>query len=137
MSTPYVERPLAAPLTDASTAAFWAAAREGRLTTRRCQSCGKLHWYPRPLCPFCQGDTEWETLSGRGEIYSVSVTRKAGPVPYAIAYIKLDEGITVLSNIVDCDLDTVRIGQAVQVVFKPAEDGQMIPMFTPAGDCKA
>ena len=137
MSTPYVERPLPAPLTDASTASFWAATREGRFTTRRCQACGKLHWYPRSLCPFCQGDTEWEALSGRGEIYSVSVTRRAGPIPYAIAYVKLDEGITVLSNIVDCDLDTVCIGQAVQVVFKPAEDGQMIPMFAPVGNRKA
>ncbi len=132
MSTPYVERPLSAPLVDASTEAFWAATREGNLTSRRCQQCGKLHWYPRPICPFCQGDTEWETLSGQGTVYSVSVTRRAGPQAYAIAYVALDEGITMLSNIVDCDLDTVHIGQRVKVVFKAAEDGQMVPMFTPA-----
>lgn len=132
MTTPYVERPLAAPLVDASSEAFWSAARDGRLTTRRCQSCGKLHWYPRPICPHCQGDTDWEALSGLGSIYSVSVTRKAGPHAYAIAYVTLDEGITVLSNIVDCDLDTVRIGQRVKVVFKSAEDGQPVPMFAPA-----
>jgi len=117
---------------DASTEAFWAATREGNLTSRRCQQCGKLHWYPRPICPFCQGDTEWETLSGQGTVYSVSVTRRAGPQAYAIAYVALDEGITMLSNIVDCDLDTVHIGQRVKVVFKAAEDGQMVPMFTPA-----
>lgn len=132
MTTPYVERPLAAPLVDASSEAFWSAARDGRLTTRRCQSCSKLHWYPRPICPYCQGDTDWEVLSGLGSIYSVSVTRKAGPHAYAIAYVTLDEGITVLSNIVDCDLDTVRIGQRVKVVFKSAEDGQPVPMFAPA-----
>lgn len=132
MTTPYVERPLAAPLVDASSEAFWSAARDGRLTTRRCQSCSKLHWYPRPICPYCQGDTDWEALSGLGSIYSVSVTRKAGPHAYAIAYVTLDEGITVLSNIVDCDLDTVRIGQRVKVVFKSAEDGQPVPMFAPA-----
>ena len=132
MSTPYVDRPLSAPMVDASTEAFWAATIEGRLTSRRCQQCGKLHWYPRPICPFCQGDTEWETLSGQGSIYSVSVTRRAGPQVYAIAYVTLDEGITVLTNIVDCDLDTVHIGQRVKVVFKPTDDGQMVPMFTPA-----
>jgi uncharacterized OB-fold protein len=70
-------------------------------------------------------------VSGRGEIYSVSVTRRAGPTPYAIAYVRLDEGITMLTNIVDCDLDSLRIGQRVRVVFKPAEDGTMIPMFAP------
>lgn len=132
MSTPYVERPLSPPLTDASTEHYWRLAREGVLSTKRCKSCSKLHWYPRALCPFCQGDTEWEGLSGQGTIYSVSVTRKAGPTPYAIAYVTLDEGPTMLTNIVDCDLDTLTIGQRVKVCFKPAEgDDAVIPMFTP------
>ncbi|MBN9424898.1 MAG: Zn-ribbon domain-containing OB-fold protein [Burkholderiales bacterium] len=132
MSTPYTERPLAAPLVDAATEPFWNATREGRLSGRRCLSCSKLHWYPRALCPFCQGETEWETLSGQGTIYSVSVTRRAGPIPYAIAYVTLDEGITMLCNIVDCDLDGLHIGQRVKLCFKAAEGGAMIPMFTPA-----
>lgn len=132
MSTPHQERPLAAPLTDAASAPFWAAAKEGRLMSRRCTACAKLHWYPRPVCPFCQGDTEWETLGGQGTVYSVSLTRKAGPIPYAIAYVTLDEGITLLTNIVDCDLEQVRIGQRVRVCFKPAEGDARVPMFTPA-----
>ena len=132
MSTSSTDRPLAAPMVDAATEHFWNAAREGQLCTRRCKSCGKLHWYPRALCPFCQGETEWASLSGLGSIYSVSVTRKAGPIPYAIAYVTLDEGITMLTNIVDCDLDALRIGQRVKACFKPAEGGAMVPMFTPA-----
>lgn len=132
MSTLSTERPLAAPLVDASTDYFWNAAREEQLFTRRCKGCGKLHWYPRPLCPFCLGDTEWEKLSGLGTIYSVSVTRRAGPIPYAIAYVTLDEDITMLTNIVDCDLDSLRIGQRVKVCFKAAEGGAKVPMFTPA-----
>ncbi|MFA7386443.1 MAG: OB-fold domain-containing protein, partial [Thiohalobacteraceae bacterium] len=111
---------------------FWSAAREERLCTRCCKRCGQMHWYPRPVCPFCLGDTEWRSLSGLGAIYSVSVTRKAGPIPYAIAYVTLDEGITMLTNIVDCDLEALRIGQRVKVCFKPAEGGARIPMFTPA-----
>ena len=78
------------------------------------------------------GDTEWTDVSGFGTIYSVSVTRRAGPIPYAIAYVKLDEGFTLLTNIVDCDLDSLRIDQRVKVSFKPTEGGAMIPMFTPA-----
>ena len=66
-----------------------------------------------------------------GSGYSVSVTRKAGPIPYAIAYVELDEGPRMLTNIVDCDLDTVHIGQRVKVCFKPMEGGQQLPMFTP------
>jgi uncharacterized protein len=132
MATPSQDRPLAAPQIDAATEHFFARARQGQLATRACKSCGKLHWYPRALCPFCMGDTEWRDVSGFGTIYSVSVTRRAGPVPYAIAYVTLDEGVTLLTSIVDCDLDLLKIGQRVAVTFKPAEDGAMVPMFRPA-----
>lgn len=132
MSTLYQERPLGAVVVDPATEPYWAAAREGVLKLRRCTACKKPHWYPRPVCPFCTGDTEWEAAQGTGEIYSLSVTRKAGPIPYALAYVRLDEGVTMMSNIVDCDLDTLRIGQRVKLVFKAADGGQPVPMFTPA-----
>ena len=131
MTTPYTDRPLAAVTVDAATEHFWAQAKEGLLCTRRCTGCGKVHWYPRALCPFCMGETEWCSLSGLGTIYSVSVTRRAGPIPFAIAYVTLDEGITMLTNIVDCDLDQIRIGQQVRLVFKPSDGGPPVPMFTP------
>ena len=75
--------------------------------------------------------TAWEHARGTVTIYSVSVTRRAGPIPYAIAYVTLDEGVTMLTNIVDCDLDALRIGQRVQVCFKDADGGEKVPMFTP------
>jgi uncharacterized OB-fold protein len=53
-------------------------------------------------------------------------------VPYALAYVTLEEGVTMLTNIVGCDFDTTRIGQAVKVVFAPAEGGMTVPMYTPA-----
>jgi len=130
MSTMSQERPLAANTIDAATEPFFAAARNGVLRLRRCTTCSKPHWYPRPLCPFCMGDTEWVDAVGTGTIYSVSVTRRAGPVPYAIAYVALDEGVTMLSNIVDCDLDALRIGQRVKVCFKPADGDGVVAMFT-------
>jgi len=60
------------------------------------------------------------------------VTRRAGPIAFAMAYVTLDEGVTLLTNITNCDLDTLKIGQRVKVVFKATEDGNMLPMFTPA-----
>jgi uncharacterized OB-fold protein len=131
MTTMYQDRSLGSAVRDPATAPFFAATAIGSLRVKICVSCRKPHWYPRPLCPYCLGDTEWSDVTGKGEIYSVSVTRRAGPASYAIAYVRLDEGITMLSNIVDCDLDSLRIGQRVHVVFKPAEDGTMIPMFAP------
>lgn len=133
MTTMSQDRPLSAPIVDPATKAFWQATQQRSLRLKRCTGCGKTHWYPRLLCPYCLGETEWREASGKGAIYSVSVTRRAGPIPYAIAYVSLDEGVTMLTNIVDCDLDSLRIGQRVRVVFKPAEDGAMVPMFTPDG----
>ena len=52
--------------------------------------------------------------------------------PYAIAYVTLEEGTTMLTNIVDCDFDRLTIGQHVKLVFKASEDGLPVPMFTPA-----
>jgi hypothetical protein len=50
---------------------------------------------------------------------------------YAIAYVTLEEGATMLTNIVDCDFDALKIGQSVQLVFEVSEKGAPVPMFTP------
>ena len=132
MATMADDRKLAAPLVEPGTEAFWRAAAEGKLLIKGCRDCGQVHWYPRALCPHCLSDrTEWREATGRGTIYSYSVTRRAGPAPYAIAYVTLDEGVTLLTNIVDCDLDAIRVGDRVAVAFKATENGGAVPMFTP------
>lgn len=126
------ERKIPAPEANPETRPFWAAAAEGRLLIGKCASCGKPHYYPRAICPLCGSDaTGMVQASGRGVIYSYSVMRRV-PAPYALAYVTLDEGVTMMTNIVDCDLDAIRIGQRVKVVFKPSEGGPPVPMFTPA-----
>lgn len=126
------ERTLPAPPPNPETQAYWDAAAEGRLVLRKCDSCGKLHHYPRAICPFCFSNaSDWQTASGLGKIYTYSIMRRAD-VPYAIAYVTLDEGVTLLTNIVDCDFASLHIGQPVRVVFKPTESGPPLPIFTPA-----
>lgn len=129
MSTPFTPQVLTPPEEMPDNAEFWAAAREGRLLVRHCNSCGKSHWYPRTLCPFCMGDTHWKESAGRGTIYSFSITRRAGPIPFCIAYVTLDEGITMMTRIVDVDLDSVRIGQRVALTFTPTDNGPQVPTF--------
>ena len=120
------------PTIDAETQPFWDAAGDGKLLYKKCTACGEPHFYPRPHCPFCFSDkVEWQEASGRGTIYTYSVMRRA-PVPYAIAYVELAEGPRMMTNIVDCDLDKIAIGQPVRLVFKPSEGGPPVPMFTPA-----
>jgi uncharacterized protein len=132
MATVHEDRQIAAPIMNAETEAFWQAAGEGTLLLKRSKDEGLVHWYPRALCPYNFGETEWFRAVGTGVIYSVSVTRRGAPVPYAIAYVQLDEGVAVLTNIVDCDLDALRIGDKVKVVFKTSDGGGKIPMFAPA-----
>jgi uncharacterized OB-fold protein len=110
---------------------FQAAASEGRFLIPQCGACNRFHWYPRALCPFCFSDNiAWQSASGRGTVYSYTVMRRAKPT-YAIAYVQLEEGPTMMTNIVGCDLDAIRIGMAVGLVFQPAENGPLVPMFKP------
>ena len=116
---------------DLALEAYWEAARAGRLLLKQCDDCGKTHYYPRPLCPFCMSsNTQWREASGEGTIYSWSVERRATP-PYAIAFVSLPEGPTLLTNIVDCDLDGLAIGQRVKLAFETREE-QPVPVFRPA-----
>jgi uncharacterized protein len=124
-------RKIPAPAVTVETQAFWDAAKDNRFVVPFCTACGKAHWYPRAVCPFCDsGKVEWRAASGRGTIYTFSVMRRAKE-PYAIAYVTLVEGPTMMTNIVDCDFDALRIGQKVSVVFAPTEDGPPVPMFRP------
>ncbi|MDF3886791.1 Zn-ribbon domain-containing OB-fold protein [Cupriavidus basilensis] len=132
MTTPHTPTVFDAPTEYPDNAEFWAAAREGRLLVKHCDHCGKPHWYPRTLCPFCMGTTSWKQASGRGTVYSYSVTRRAGPTPFCMAYVTLEEGVTMMTQIVDCDLDSVRIGQKVELTFTPTDNGPPMPTFRPA-----
>jgi uncharacterized protein len=123
------ERVLPAPSVSIEGRDFWAAAAEGQLMLKGCNGCGRLHWYPRAICPFCSADaTLWRLASGKGIIYSYSIMRQA-PEPYAIAYVTLAEGPTLLTNITDTALDDIAIGKLVELIFAPTEGGPPVPVF--------
>ena len=114
------------------TAEFWQAAEQGRLVLKGCNSCGNAHWYPRAVCPHCGStDLAWADASGRGKIYAFSPARRASPV-YTLAYVTLEEGPTIMTNIVDADPDSLAIEQDVKVTFRAADEGRMMPFFKPA-----
>lgn len=129
--------PTPAPIVTTDTEEFWRATSEARLVLRHCNTCGAFIWYPRPICPFCHStDTDWREASGRGSIYSFSVVRRstgvyADAVPYVLAYVELDEGPRMMTNIVDCDSADVSVGQAVEVVFHKIDATMALPRFRP------
>ncbi len=106
-----------------TTARFFDAARAGELTGIRCGACGALAVPPKALCPEC-GARRWETvpLSGEGTIASFTVIRvaprgHADEAPYAIAAVRLREGVSLLGRVVDVPLDALAIGLPVR--FRP------------------
>ena len=112
--------------------AYWEGAKAGKLLMRSCDDCGKLHYYPRGVCPHCfSTKLGWKEMKGTGTVYTYSVMRAAKPA-YVIGYVTLDEGLSMMTNIVDVDPDKVKIGQKVKVVFKPTENGGKLACFTPA-----
>ena len=127
-----MERTYSDPDINMETAVYWESAKNGKLLVKTCNACGKLHYYPRTICPHClSSDTDWVEASGKGTIYTYSVMRRT-ETPYVIAYVTLEEGVTMLSNIVECDVDGVAVGQTVEVVFRDTEGGHSLPVFRPA-----
>ena len=121
-----------APESNVEIQPFWDATAEGKLLLKKCNGCGEIHYYPRTICPFCfSDDTVWIEASGKGTIYSYSVIRRV-EVPYVMAYVTLEEGPTMMTNIIDCDMDSVRIDMPVTVSFVDTGEGNALPMFTPA-----
>lgn len=124
-------RPLPAPEPNVETQPFWDAAAEGKLLIKRCGACDEPHYYPRALCPFClSADTRWEEAAGTGVVYSLSTMRRGKDAPYTLAYVTLDEGPAVLTNLAG-DPDALAIGQRVRVSFAATEGGPPVPQFAP------
>jgi uncharacterized OB-fold protein len=130
--------PNPAPGIDPETKPFWDATLEGKLLIKHCTACSENYWYPRTICPFCGSfETEWLQSSGKGKIYTFAITRKgmgdyASASPYVLAFVTLEEGPSMLTNIVDCDVDALEIGDAVEVVFHNTTADAALPRFKPS-----
>ena len=97
MATPYKDRKIPDPLMNIGDEHYYEAAGQGKLLLKKCADCGEVHYYPRGVCPFCLSDkVSWHEAKGTGTVYTYSVTRRGGPVPYCIAYVTLDEGVSMM-----------------------------------------
>ena len=111
--------------------AFWQGTSNEELLIPHCDGCNEPHWYPRPICPHCAGRRIYFKPSrGTGVIYSLTRLRQKGEATKTIAYIHLDEGVTLLSRIVDDHDETAAIGQRIEVAFVKQENGPSLPAFS-------
>ena len=117
---------------------FWDGAKRHELLIQKCKDCQKFVFYPKVVCPFCLSDNlEWVKASGRGKVYSYMVVYSYQPqafaedVPYVVAIIDLEEGVRLMSNVVECDPETVRCDMNVTVVFDDVTEEFTLPKFKP------
>lgn len=121
------------------TGAFWKATRDKRLTYQTCDDCNAVIFYPRRHCTACLGNNLSVNDAGGGAtVYSFSVIRQSyhpffrNLVPYAVAWVDLDEGPRLLTNIVGVDDQhaDIQIGMRVEVEWEEHESLN-IPLFRP------
>ena len=127
------------PYPDWETRGYWEGCGRHELVLQRCRACRTVQHRPRAVCATClSSDIEHFVASGRGTVYTSSVTNQnqappfAGSCPYVLAYVELEEGPRILTNIVGCEPEAVSIGMPVQVDFYDVEGGLAVPRFCPA-----
>jgi uncharacterized OB-fold protein len=129
------------------TRAYWEGAGRHELVLQRCDDCGVVQHRPRAICASCLSSAVSHFVaSGRGSVYTYTVTHQNGvppfrdAVPYVLAYVDLEEGPRLMTNIVGCAPDAVRIGMDVVVDFQDADTREFgeagglfaVPRFRPA-----
>ena len=120
---------------------YWDGAKAGELRYQHCNACKSVNFYPTAHCQKCgAGGLEWRVSKGEGSVYTFSVVRQ-NRIPgfvemgaYAVAYVDLDEGFRMLTNVVGTADPTkeISIGQRVKVEFEGQDSGEYpIPVFRP------
>jgi uncharacterized OB-fold protein len=126
------------PLITPDNRVFWDAARRHELCLPHCRACGRPHYPPGPLCPFCFGtELEWRRLSGRGRISTWVVVHREWfasfreELPYAVVQVELDEGPRLTAGVVDLPNDALRVDLPVEVTFRDVTPEITLPLFRP------
>jgi uncharacterized OB-fold protein len=126
------------PQPDQLTAAYWAAADEGRLAIQRCDACGRLVHPPEAACPRCNAAlASTVEVSGKGHVYSYTVVRDnvtrgfEGEAPHVVALVELaeQERLLVIANVIGAQPEDVAVGAPVEVTFEEVAPGRRIPQF--------
>ncbi len=126
------------PAPTPETAFWWESCRAGRLLIQRCGDCGHHQFYPRSLCSSClRSNLDWVESAGTGSVTTYTICRVpvaeayAADVPYVVALVRLEEGPTMMCNIVECDPESVAVGMPVEVVFESRSEEIALPQFRP------
>ncbi len=129
------------PSPQPGTKPFWDGCKRHQLLLQKCGQCGTHQFYPRVICTSCSANSlDWVESSGNGTVVTWTIVRHAvseayaDDVPYVIALIKLQEGPTMMSQIIECDPESVHSGMPVIVSFQDWTDDVSMPVFRVRSD---
>lgn len=115
---------------------FYGWCNKGELRFQRCTQCQRWRHVPREICAHCGSfDWSWQQSSGHGRVFSwTEVVRALHPAfgdvtPYAPVIVEMDEGVRVLSRVLDCPADQLRMDMPLTVEFVAASDSVRLPYF--------
>lgn len=129
------------PKISAETQAFWEGLKAHELRVQQCARCARYRFPPQKMCRHCNSlESNWTSVSGKGSVYSFVVPRQTSPgelpargfeYPYAVALVELQGtgGVRIASSLLNCPVDEIAIGMAVEVNFEQATDEITLPKF--------
>jgi hypothetical protein len=133
METAY-SKPL--PAMVGMTKQFYEFCKQGELRFQRCKDCGQWRHVPREMCASCGSwNWEWAKSSGRGRVFTWTVVARAmhpafmNEVPYASVVVEMEEGVRLVTTLVDCPPDEIQMDMPVEVVFEAVTDEVTLPRF--------
>jgi len=122
---------------------YWEGTKNKKLVLQRCKVTKKFQHFPRPVSIFTgrRRDIEWAEVSGKGNVYSYTVTERGTPAfrgtePYAVVSVTLDVGVNFIADIVNCTMEELKVDLAVKPYWHPLDDGTHLLMFQPDKDAK-
>ncbi|HZS79050.1 MAG TPA: Zn-ribbon domain-containing OB-fold protein [Ktedonobacteraceae bacterium] len=120
---------------DSESRPYWEGLAQGELRIQRCDACSRAVFYPRSICPYCHSRSlSWIVATGRGTIYSYTVAYQAfgafaADVPFVVAIVELEEGVRMMSRIIDAPRARIAVGKPVQVTFEKVGEELTLPYF--------
>ncbi|WP_408011257.1 Zn-ribbon domain-containing OB-fold protein [Pseudalkalibacillus sp. A8] len=125
------------PVVDEDSKIFWQSCKDKKLMIQQCDECYEYIFYPRIICPYCTSEKiSWVESQGIGTVYSYTIVRKpvspafTKDVPYVVAMVELNEGVRMMTHIINVDIEKVQCGMKVKVTFVD-EEGFIYPKFEP------
>ena len=132
------QTPLPFPVPTPDNHGFWEACKRHELVIQTCSECHALRHPPRPICPQCHsGKLRWKPVTGMGTLYTYTITHQAihsalqGRIPWTVIIVELDEGVRMISHLVDCPEEKLRVGLRVVVTFEDINEDISLPYFRP------